>query len=228
MEASSAPPTWIGLVKTGLQGLIPVVLVLTSVRLLMTDVFVRLEYNLPGFPADRSGFTEADRVHHASIALDYLQNDEGTEFLGDQRFEDGSPVYNARELSHMEDVKAVTRAALRIHLVALGLSVGIGVLISQFAGRRQFWEALQAGSKLTVILMVVLAIGLLIGFTVVFVAFHQVFFSPDTWTFRFEDTLIRLFPERFWQVAFGAVALATLVQAGLLWLISKGMVGRAA
>ena len=108
MEAPSAPPTWIGLAKTGLQALIPIILVLTSVRLLLTDLFVRLEYNLPGFPVDRFGFTRADRVHHASIALDYLLNDDGIEFLGDQRFEDGSPVYNARELSHMVDVKAVT------------------------------------------------------------------------------------------------------------------------
>jgi len=124
--------------------------------------------------------------------------------------------------------KAVTQTALKVRLVSLALAGGLGALIWQLAGGRAIWEVLQGGSRLTGVLMVILALGLLIGFTVVFVAFHQVFFSPDTWTFRFEDTLIRLFPERFWQVAFGAVALASLVQAGLLWLASKAMIGRSA
>jgi uncharacterized membrane protein len=31
-----------------------------------------------------------------------------------------------------------------------------------------------------------------------FVTFHQVFFTPGSWTFNISDTLIGLFPERFW------------------------------
>ncbi|MGH2621412.1 MAG: hypothetical protein ACRDHG_12705, partial [Anaerolineales bacterium] len=89
MEPPSGAPVWIGLARIGLQALLPVVLVLTSVRLLLTEVFVRTEYSLPGFPADRYGFTKADRIKHATVALEYLLNDAGIEFLGDQRFDDG-------------------------------------------------------------------------------------------------------------------------------------------
>jgi hypothetical protein len=60
---------------------------------------------MPGFPADRYGFTTADRLYWADIAVDYLVNTAGIEFLADLRFEDGSPVYNERELKHMVDVK---------------------------------------------------------------------------------------------------------------------------
>jgi uncharacterized membrane protein len=56
---------------------------------------------------------------------------------------------------------------------------------------------------------------------VLFVGFHQVFFDAGTWTFAYSDTLIRLFPERFWQVAFGAVALGTGAMAGLLWAAAR-------
>jgi len=46
---------------------------------------------------------------------------------------------------------------------------------------------------------------------VFFVAFHEVFFDPGTWVFRYSDTLIRLFPERFWRDAFLAIAALSLV-----------------
>jgi len=51
----------------------------------------------------------------------------------------------------------------------------------------------------------------LVSFGVIFVAFHNVFFEPGTWTFFYSDTLIRLFPERFWRDVFlmvGALSLA--------------------
>ena len=223
MEPPSATPGWIGLARIGLQALLPVVLVLTSVRLLLTAIFVRMEYSLPGFPADRYGFTKADRIQHATVALDYLLNDAGVEFLGDQRFEEGSAVYNERELRHMQDVKQVTQSALRVRRVGAGLILVLVLVVWRGVGGRLVLETLQDGSRLTSILMLVLGVVLLVGFAVIFVGFHQVFFDPNTWTFRFEDTLIRLFPERFWQVAFGAVALATLVQAGVVWVIARSL-----
>jgi ABC-type uncharacterized transport system permease subunit len=73
---------------------LPVTLLLTSVRLLLTPAFVRLDYGLPGFPPDPYGFTAAERLQGAGIALEYLLNDEPISFLGDLRFDDGSPVYN--------------------------------------------------------------------------------------------------------------------------------------
>ncbi len=222
----NSQPGWIAAVRIVLQVLIPVILVLTSVRMLMTDSFVRFNYAIPGFPEDRYGFTEEDRLLHAPIAMEYLLNNAGVEFLGDQRFEDGSPVYNARELGHMEDVKDVTRAALNVWRIGLLAVLALSVVLWRVAGTQFLWEAWQGGAKLTAIIMLVLLVGLIAAFSVLFVFFHQVFFDPDTWTFLFSDTLIRLFPQRFWEVAFGTVAVATLLQAGLLYLISRLLLSR--
>ncbi len=223
----SSQPGWLSAVRVVLQVLIPVILVLTSVRMLMTDAFVRFNYAIPGFPEDRYGFTQEDRLHHAPIALEYLRNDAGVEFLGDQRFEDGSPVYNARELGHMEDVKNVTRAALNVWRIGLLAAVVFSAVLWRVASSKTLWETWQGGAKLTAIIMLVLLVGLIAAFSVLFVFFHQVFFDPDTWTFLFSDTRIRLFPQRFWEVAFGTVAVATLVQAGLLYLIARVLLSRA-
>ena len=56
--------------------LVPVMLILTAVRFLLTPAFVHLEYRTPNFPADPYGFTQEDRLYWSLIALDYLMNDE--------------------------------------------------------------------------------------------------------------------------------------------------------
>ena len=226
MEISTSQPGWFSAAKIVLQILVPLILVLTSVRLLMTDSFVRFNYALPGFPPDLYGFTSEDRQLHAPIALAYLLNDAGIDFLGDQQFEDGTPVYNARELRHMVDVKNVTRTALTVWQISILSALAIGALIWRFSSSLDLLETLQGGAKLTAIIMGILIVGLIVGFSVLFVGFHQVFFDPDTWTFSFSDTLIRLFPERFWQVAFATVGVATLIQAGVIYLIARLLLSR--
>jgi integral membrane protein (TIGR01906 family) len=218
---------WISVARTLLQALLPVLMVLTSVRLLLTEAFVLFEYNVIGIPADRYGFTKTDRLKYADIALEYLLNDAGIEFLGDLRFADGAQVYNEAELGHMEDVKVVTRAAIRVWMVSIVAALLLSALLSRSAGSAELWHALRGGSTVTFVLMGVLAVGLVVGFSVIFVGFHQVFFDANTWTFPYQDTLIRLFPERFWQVAFGTIAGFTLLQAGLLYTLSRIMANRA-
>src|SRR3990172_5177803 len=149
MDGVQTPSTWLTAARWLLQVLIPVVLVLTSVRLLLTRGFIRLEYSLPGFPEDRYGFTQTDRLQQAPIALAYLLNDAGIDFLGDLRFEDGTQVYNDRELSHMIDVKMVVRGALRIWWIGALLALGLGLLIWRYAGGSALGASLEAGSKIT-------------------------------------------------------------------------------
>jgi integral membrane protein (TIGR01906 family) len=201
--------------------LVPVVLVLTSVRLVMTPTFVYLEYHTPNFPADPYGFTQADRLYWSRIALDYLLNDEGIEYLGDLKFLNGDPVYNERELKHMEDVKIVAQDALVIWYLALGVTILLGVWAWFGAWWGNFAQGLGRGGWLTLILVGVTILIVLIGFGLFFVFFHDVFFDPGTWRFAFSDTLIRLFPERFWRDTFLAVGLLTGIGGLVLVMIFK-------
>jgi integral membrane protein (TIGR01906 family) len=205
---------------------IPLLLLLTSVRLLLTPAFVRMEYRLPGFPEDRYGFTLEDRLRWAPIALDYLLNNEGIEFLGDLQFPDGSPVYNAEELRHMRDVKELTALALSVWHGLLVAALVFGALTVWSAGAMPLWVALRRGSIWTLIGMGLLAAGIALAFSFVFVGFHELFFDPGTWTFRYSDTLIRLFPERFWRDAFTFIALGTLAMAALLLSLATSQVAR--
>ena len=197
--------------------LVPLVLILTGVRLLLTHEFVYLEYHLPGFPDDPYGLTQQQRLEYAPLALDYLLNDQGIEFLGNQRFPDGAPLYNERELSHMSDVKAVTKSFLNVWLLALALLVAIAAA----AWRFEFWDDFRSwlgrGGRVTVFLILVLLVFTLVSFDWLFTEFHHIFFEGDSWLFLFSDTLIRLFPMRFWQDVFIAVAAFAILTSTALW-----------
>ena len=182
--------------------LVPIILVLTAVRLLFNPFFLKFEYNLPGFPADLYGFTTQDRIHWAQYAMDYLMNSEGIDYLGDLQFADGSPLYNERELGHMIDVKNTVQSTLNVWYFSWIVLIGLGL----WAWFGKWWNlfllGLNRGGWITVIFIGSLVLFSIVAFGIFFTAFHNVFFQPGTWQFYWTDTLIRLFPQRFWQDIF--------------------------
>ena len=182
--------------------IVPVFLALTSVRLVMTPALIHFEYNQPGFPADPYGFTKEDRLYWSRIALDYLLNSEGISFLEELRFADGTPVYNARELRHMLDVKNTVTGVLYVWYISFAALILMGAWAWHSSRWEGFKTGLARGGILTMIMIGTILFFVVLSFGVLFVAFHKVFFQPGTWTFHFSDTLIRLFPERFWRDVF--------------------------
>ncbi len=195
--------------------LTPLVLIFLTLRLMLSPVFIQVEYRLPWFPPDPYGFTRADRLHWAGYALEYLTNEADISYLGQLQFADGRPLFNARELRHMEDVKNVVTGGLLVGRWALFTLT----LLALFAWRSQRvqWlrQGLQRGGWLTIWLVVFSALFGLISFSQFFVFFHRLFFEGNTWLFYYSDTLIRLFPIRFWQDAFLLSGLM-LITTGLL------------
>jgi integral membrane protein (TIGR01906 family) len=203
--------------------LVPVALVLVSVRLVMTETYLALEYNKPDFPPDIYGFTLADRLHYAPYAVQYLLSNAGIDYLADLKMPDGGRFFNERELSHMADVKKVTQAALGVLGAALVLLALIGaVLVRSAEGRRALRQGLFGGGLLMLAILVGLLLFIAVNWDSFFTDFHELFFASGTWVFAYSDSLIRLFPVRFWQdtaltvgglSAFGAA----LLMAGVWW-----------
>jgi integral membrane protein (TIGR01906 family) len=205
--------------------LIPLALIGLAIRVLLSPVFYKTEYNMPYFPPDDYGFTKADRLKWAPYAVNYLTNNADISYLGDLKFGDGKPLYNERELSHMQDVKRLTLATLNLWYVSLALLLALGL----WAWYGQWWDGyrlgLMRGGWLMVGLAVTIGIIVVVGITVnpnvfdeFFVGFHHLFFSGDSWLFLFSDTLIRLFPIRFWEDAFlwaAVIALGGGIALGL-------------
>jgi len=212
-----------------------VTLILIAVRLLIFPWFPSLEYRMPGFPDDYYGFTLEQRLEYSRLSVEYLTNDAEINFLGDLRFPEGQQapptscrppadctrLFNDRELGHMLDVKNTVKAALWILNGSLVLLLGFGFWAWRGGWIGAYQRGLERGGWLTLIVIGAVMLFVLLAFNVIFVLFHQVFFQAGTWTFPTSDTLIRLFPERFWQDTFLALVLLAGGMGVALWYLMR-------
>lgn len=201
--------------------LTPLVILMLSVRILITPMFAQVEYRMPGFPDDPFGFTLEDRLVWSAPSIAYLVNNENIDFLADLVLEDGTPIYNDNELSHMEDVKSVVtgmRIALAVSMLVLLTIVIIGV---RKGWRSELLLAFRNGGWGVIGLIAAILLFVLLSFDQLFTWFHELFFQQGNWQFYTSDTLIRLFPMRFWQDAFIFVGILSLIFGVLLIVFSR-------
>ena len=200
---------------------LPFVLVLSNVRLVLMPWFPTFEYNRPRFPADAYGFSTDMRKFHARRAVEYLLNAASIDYLAEERFKDGAPLYNERELRHMQDVKVVTGRVLWVWRGALLFALTAGVALARQPATRPLLRAgLMAGAAIVVVGLVVLLAYVLWNFNSFFTNFHRVFFESGSWMFSYSDTLIRLFPLRFWSDVALLIGGASLLEGVLLWWVA--------
>ncbi|MGA9347260.1 MAG: TIGR01906 family membrane protein [Anaerolineae bacterium] len=203
---------------------VPVFLLLTNLYALMSPAFLHYEYGKADFPPS-PGFTDEQRLIVAEKAVTYLRSDASIEMLGDLEGKEG-PLFREKELVHMVDVKVVTRQAFLAHgLLGLLIALSLGVLLGIRDTQGQVSTSLLQGSLLTIALLVALVALIYLNFDWFFTHFHLTFFEGDSWIFELSDTLIRLFPLRFWFDAAIIWGLLTLGEAvalgGIAWLSNR-------
>jgi integral membrane protein (TIGR01906 family) len=202
--------------------LVPILLLLSSIWILIHPVFLDHEYGLKNFPPDEYGFTTSDRLLWGKLSLTYLINDADINFLADLKFEDGKPIYNPRELSHMADVKSLVQLMNKILAGSLLLFILLTILAWLTKWMRRYWQAIITGGWVTLGVVAFILAATLINFDELFTQFHHLFFTGDTWLFYANDTLIRLYPLKLWSDAFIFMGAFTLV--GILAAIIGGNV----
>lgn len=182
----------------------PFFLGLGVITLIISPAYPTYEYGKASFPEDPYGFTQAQRLDLALVAVDYLSRfapaEDVIHLLEDQTIPGtDQPLYNDREIGHMVDVKKVSDRLRLIGFFA-GLIV-IGGLIFLWATpthRLDGHLALRNGGLLTTGVLFIIALFILLAWSIFFVQFHELLFPPGSWTFSYSDSLIRLFPEKFW------------------------------
>ena len=194
---------------------VPSLLIVNAVRVLASDWFVRYELELDGFPSDRYGFTRSERIDLALTGLRSIEpGSEGIALLERAALPDGSRAFNDRELRHMADVRRLLGRALNAQLAALALILALALASSRSTRWRSVVpRGLVIGSLGTLGILVVAVPVVLLGFDGLFLRFHEVFFSGETWRFSTKDTLLRLYPEVFWQHAARLASAIVFLQA---------------
>jgi len=220
---------WPRLVQWLLALALPIFLLTADVRIVTGHWLVRWEYRKADFPPDPLGLSIAERTRLAETCVDYLATKADISLLADLRLPDGEPTFNARELRHMADVQAVyNQIMLAGGAAALVLLGGIATLAASRYTRRRAPAALLSGSLLTLGLLVATGAYMVLSWGEFFTTFHRIFFAGESWLFPYSDTLIRLFPMRFWMdVAITIVVLLVAEAivagaAGWLWMRRAG------
>jgi len=146
---------------------------------------------------------------------------------------DGKPfnLFTPEEVIHFRDVKGLIWLDYWLLLGTLLYASGYAG-VSLFWRRRTYWLRLAwgavGGSGITLVLMLALALGTLLGFGQLFYQFHLLFFDNPHWSA--EGFMLLLFPERFFYdatlfcalvIAVGSLALGGVAGGYLLFTRSR-------
>ena len=212
---------------------LPILLMFGAARAAMTSAFLRFEYTRTGFPSDAYGFTGEDRLSYGSYGIEFLFSGDDVSTLAELRLPiekcwqpppeaRDCPMFKARELQHMRDVKVIVSSAYALAvslagLVALLLAVGY-----QRPGMRQAMaQGVLIGSLATLALLAAAVTLVVAAWDRAFDAFHELFFAAGTWRFPYSDTLIRLYPEQLFVDA--AIVIAALMGLGAVLLVALSL-----
>ncbi|HZU04478.1 MAG TPA: TIGR01906 family membrane protein [Chloroflexota bacterium] len=205
---------------------LPLGLVASNVRAVALDrSFYLAEFARHGSGA-ATGLSAAELQMVAEAFIAYFQAAPGT--LDVRITRDGAlvPLFNTREVAHMEDVQALMHLVFRVQMLALGyLAVfgAVGLVVGRSAFLQLALRLLGAGAALTIAMLLVLGGLVLTDFSSWFLRFHLVSFANDLWMLDpRRDNLIRLFPEGFFQDAALRVVGLTLAEALLVGIGALG------
>ncbi|OQY22249.1 MAG: TIGR01906 family membrane protein [Chloroflexi bacterium] len=220
---------WPRLIQWLLVLALPVFLLVADVRIATGHWFVHWEYGKEDFPPDPYGLSTAERIPLAETCVDYLATGADISLLGDLQLPNGEPAFNQRELRHMFDVQVVYGYLMRACIVAaLALAGGIATLLVSDRTRWRVPAALLRGSALTLGLLGAVGAYMALSWREFFTTFHRIFFEGETWLFDHSDTLIRLFPMRFWMDVAIAIVGLLIVEAIVISSVAWAWIRRQA
>jgi integral membrane protein (TIGR01906 family) len=137
------------------------------------------------------------------------------------------PLFNQKEVAHMEDVQKLFGLVRQTRLVAGSILLILPLLGLWFGGSPflpRLGTLLTIGGIVTVLLLGLAGLASLVDFSEAFVKFHEMAFSNDNWMLDPRtDYLLMLFPEGFWLDATLRIASKSALEAALLGAVGLGI-----
>src|SRR4051812_39231586 len=193
---------------------VPLLVIGTSLRSLVTDRDLMLQGFRDNQVALTTGLDDPQLARIADAFVAYFQAPPGQIQMQVTVNGQSRPLFNEREVTHMEDVQALIQLFFKLQIVAVAGAVGrvvFALLVDRSPvpfGRELLWSA-----ALMVGLVVLVGVLSAIDFSELWTRFHQVAFRNDLWQLDpARDYLIMLFPEPFWFTATIRMATSVAVQ----------------
>jgi integral membrane protein (TIGR01906 family) len=180
---------------------LPVFLLATALRLeinaqgLYEDGFER--FNVSGV----TGISPPELKTAAHQLIDYFNGRADTPQVEVQKLGHRLPLYNQKELTHLQDVRGLVEMLYTLQWVTLGLLALAAVLLIYLDRRSRSGGAAGAllwGGVTTLSLAGIFTLWAVFGFNSFFILFHQLSFTNELWLLDpARDYLIMLFPGEF-------------------------------
>ena len=206
--------TPIRVAAVALAAALPIFFTANAMRILLSETYVRAAYSRLGGEEVLTARERRDLALLGLRAVDPLRGD-SVAILRKARLPDGSRAFERREVRHMRDVRTWLWRLLAAEVVVSAALVALGV-----ADLRQLAAALRWGGLATFGISAVALVAMALDFDAVLLGFHRLLFKGDTWHFADSATLIRVYPERFWN--WTGIAIGGLVVAQALVGIAVG------
>jgi integral membrane protein (TIGR01906 family) len=209
--------------RTGIGRRLAVAAVAIATALAITGAAIALFFN-PAWVSFAQGRTDAAAyTGWTPEQVDAVTRDIVLEvWIGPGTFEQevgGRPVFEARERSHMADVRRVVLSFYAVVLAALLVLLVAGVASR---GARWFRGAVALGAGGLAVGAVAVGTAFAVFFDRAFTLFHQLFFAQGSWTFDpATDRLVQLFPDQFWTETSVAIAVVVLGLAIAVWALVR-------
>jgi integral membrane protein (TIGR01906 family) len=225
VSAAPALLDWLtGLVSVAFVLLLPLLIIGTSLRSLVTD----RDFMLSGFRdndvAATTGLDDAQLQRIADTFVAYFQAPPGQIQMQVTAFGQQRLLFNDKEVAHMEDVQALVQVFLRLQIVAAAVVI-VRILVALVLERSlvNLGRDMLLSTALMVGLVVLVGVLSLIDFDSLWTHFHQIAFRNDLWLLDpTRDYLIMLFPEPFWFAATIRMAVGVAVQTAIVALLGFG------
>jgi integral membrane protein (TIGR01906 family) len=186
-----------------------VLTLLTGPLLMINPLFI-------GWLQDRHDV--ADRLRISQEEIDLINGEivwdifSGGDF--DVAFDDGDPVLDADERSHMTDVSRLVRLLVLLNVVAAAFAAWGGRLLR--SEPRRLGRMLLVGAGTVGVATVAIGVFAVVAWDSAFTLFHELLFPPGTWSFPPDSTMILLYPPDFWFEAAMIAAVLVLTTSAAL------------
>ena len=197
--------------------LFPLVAVGISTRIAFNEWIIDYIYAKRDFPKDRYGLSDEYRKELAKLGLRAVLSDEAFEEFKKAKLPNGRYAFRPKEVKHMHDVKEFLKKFFPAVYIATFLWI-LGILITRSP------DYLILSGFFGILTLTLLGIFVFANYNKAFELFHIIAFDPYSWRFKYTDTLLRIYPMKFWYEATKVVALMSFLISFLTLLL--GLLGK--
>lgn len=198
----------LNVIKNFLIILLPLVIILGNFRYLVFN------FNFYNSLYEKSGVYQTFDKDLAKYETDNLFD----YFRGQNNIDHN--FFSNQAITHLADVKDLIRFSTVLLYLAL---IAISALVTALAVKGKYKSIAQAlftSALITLVFILLLALGILKTFESLFTGFHQVLFTNNLWQFSQDDNLIKLFPQEFFIEFASRLSLNIIISSAIIVLVS--------